>query len=90
MSNIENHNNEILAVGYKNKTIENKDKWNQMNLLDMQSMLGTNWCMPLLHISKSYIWLEETNQRTNEFYIGYMMNPSFDKNKYFKEQVKGF
>ena len=42
----------------------------------MPSMLGTNLRMPLLHMSKSYIWLEETNQRINEFSIGYMMNPT--------------
>ena len=25
-------------------------------------MLGANFCMPLLYMSKSYIWLEETNE----------------------------
>ena len=59
-----------------------------MNLLDMQSMLGTNFRMPLLHISKSYIWLEETNQRINEFSIGYMMNPTLYSNRAFKDQLK--
>ena len=62
---IDNHENEILAINYKNKTIETKYKWNQMNLLDMQSLLVTNFCRPLLHMSKSYICLEETNQRVN-------------------------
>ena len=59
-----------------------------MNILDMQSMLGTNFRMPLLHMSKSYIWIEETNQRINEFSIGYMMNPTFNRNRAFKDQVK--
>ena len=27
---IDNHEKEILAVGYENKTIESKDKWNQI------------------------------------------------------------
>ena len=86
--NIDNHENEILAVNYKNKTIENKDKWNQLNLLDIKYMLGTNHFMPLSHMDKSYIWIEETNQRINEFSIGYMMNPNFHNNKAFREQVK--
>ena len=34
MFDIDSHEKEILAVGYKNKTIENKDKWNQLNLID--------------------------------------------------------
>ena len=54
----------------------------------MQSLLGTNCLSPLLHISKSYIWLEETNQRINEFSIGYMMNPNLNTKKAFGEQVK--
>ena len=55
----------------------------------MQSLLGTNHRMPLSHMAKIYILLEETNQRINEFSIGYMMNPNFHTNKAFKEQVKG-
>ena len=59
-----------------------------MNLLDMQSMLGTNCSMPLLHMSKSYILLEKNNQCINEFSIGYMMNPTLYRNIDFKDQVK--
>ena len=55
----------------------------------MQYLLGTNSRMPLLHMAKSYIWFEETNQRINEFSIGYTMNPNLHKNKSFREQVKG-
>ena len=54
----------------------------------MQYLLGTNCLRPLLHMSKSYIWLEETNQFINEFSIGYMMNPNLNTNKAFREQVK--
>ena len=39
-------------------------------------------------MAKSYIWIEETNQRTNEFSIGYIMNPNLHKNNFFREQVK--
>ena len=39
-------------------------------------------------MAKSYICLEETNQRINEFSIGYMMNPNLHNNKVFREQVK--
>ena len=69
------------------KKIETKDKWNQLNIIDIQSLLGTNHCLPLSHMAKSYIWIEEKNQRINEFSIGYTMNPNFHKNKVFIEQV---
>ena len=75
MFNIDNHEKTILAVGYKNKTIETKYKWNQLNLMDIKALLGKNQCMPLSHIAISYIWLGETNQPINELSIGYMMNP---------------
>ena len=50
-------------------------------------MLGTNYFMPLSHMAKSYILFEETNERINEFSIGYMMNPNLSINKDYKEQV---
>ena len=56
--------------------------------MDIQYLLGTKHCLPLSHMDKSYIWIEETNQRINEFSIGYMMNPNLSINKYFEEQVK--
>ena len=53
-------------------------------------MLLANFRMPLLHRSKSYIWLEETNQRINEFSIGYMTNPTLNRTRAFKYQMKAF
>ena len=55
MFNIDNHKKEILAVGYENKTTETKDKWNQSNIMDIQSLLGSNNRLTLSHIAKSYI-----------------------------------
>ena len=76
------------AEDYINKTIEKKDKWNQINVFSMESVFGGNWRMQLLHISKSYLWIEETNQRINEFSFGYMFNPTLYTNKVFREQLK--
>ena len=56
--------------------------------MDIQSLLGNNHRMPLSHMAKSYIWLEETNQPTDDFSIGYMMNPNLVMKKAFKDQVK--
>ena len=88
MSNIVIYEKYISAVDYINQKIETKDKWNQINVLSMEYMLVANCRMPLLHMSKSYIWIEETNQRINEFYFGHMLNPTLLTNKVFKEQVK--
>ena len=69
MFDIDNHEKEILEVGYENKTIETKDKWNQLNIIDIQYLLGTNHRLPLSYMSKSYIRLEEKNQPINELSI---------------------
>ena len=87
MFNIDNHETYILAVGYK-KIIETKEKWNQLNIIDIKYLLGTNYCLPLSHKAKSYIWPEEKNQLINEFSIGYMMNLNLNMNKVFREQVQ--
>ena len=44
----------------------------------MLQLLGSNQCLPLLHMSKRFILLEETGKRINDFEIGYMINPSLD------------
>ena len=56
--------------------------------MDIQSLVGTNNCLPLSRMAKSYIWIEVANQRINEFTIGYMMNPNLSIKKAIKEQVK--
>ena len=33
----------------------------------MESLLGVNCRIPLIHISKRKIYIEETNERVNEF-----------------------
>ena len=51
-------------------------------------MSGTNQRLTLSHMAKSFIWIEEKNQRIDELSIGYIMNPNLHKNKSFRGQVK--
>ena len=87
LSNIFIYEKNISAEDFINKKIETKDKWNQINVLSMDSVLGGNFCMPLLHIPNRTYLIEETNQRTNGFSFGYMFNPTLHTNKDFREQV---
>ena len=52
--------------------------------------LGGNHCIPLFHMDKRFIWLNETKKRINEFKIGYMINLNLNIKKAFKEQVETF
>ena len=51
-------------------------------------MLGANCRIRFIHMSNRKIWIEETNQRINEFSFAYMLNPILENNKAFKDQVK--
>ena len=58
--------------------------------MPMLSLLGGNHCLPLFHMAKRFIWINETKQLINEFRIGYMINTGLNVNKDFREQVKYF
>ena len=65
-----------------------KDKWNYCHRIPMLSLLGANHRLPIFHMVKHFIWINETKQRMNEFTIGYMINPGLNVNKFFREQVE--
>ena len=88
LSNIVIYENNISAEDFINKKIETKDKWNQINVLSMESVLGANCSMQLVHMSNRKSWIEETNQLINEFSFAYMLNPHLNTNRAFKDQVK--
>ena len=64
----------MISVGNDNKKIKNKDRWNYFHHMPMLSLLGENHRLPLFHMAKHFIWLDETKKRINEFTIGYMIN----------------
>ena len=47
-------------------------------------ILWVNHCLSILHTSKNFIYLHNTEERINEFTIGYMVNPTLHVNKVFK------
>ena len=73
----------IEAVN-KNEKIKNKDRWKYCHNFPILPVLGVNHSLPLLHIAKSYIWINETSGHINESAIGYMINPTLHVNKSFK------
>ena len=54
----------------------------------MESVLGDSCCIPLIHMSDRKIYIEETNERINEFSFAYMFNINLHTNKVFREQLK--
>ena len=88
LSNIVIYEKNISSDDFINKKIETKDKWNQIHLLSMESVLGANCRIPLIHMSNRKKYIEEKNERINEFSFAYMFNPNLHPNKVFREQVK--
>ena len=80
----------MIEVGNKYTKIKNKDRWNYCHHMPMLPLLGENRCLPLLHMAKRFIWLEETKERINGFDIRYIINPGLNVNKSFRDQVKTF
>ena len=78
----------ITSDDFINKKIDTKDKWDQLYLLSMESVLGVNCNIPLIHMSKRKMYIEETNERMNEFSFAYMCNPTLYIHKVFKDQLK--
>ena len=72
LSKIITYDNTITSDDYEDKKIKAKVKWNQINLISMESVLGSNCRIPLLHMSKREVFIEVTNERINEFSYAYM------------------
>ena len=53
----------------------------------MLSFWGGNRRLPLFHMAKNFIWLEETKERINKFLIGYIINKKLNINKSSEEKV---
>ena len=78
---IHTYEQDMIAVGNENKKIKIKDKRNYCHHMPMVSLLGANHRLPLFHMAKCFIWINETKQRINEFTIRYMINPGLNVNK---------
>ena len=75
-------------MGTRAKKIKNTDRWIYFHRMPMLSFLRENHHLPLFHMAKRFIWINETKQLINEFTIGYMVNPGLNVNKDFREQVE--
>ena len=62
LSNIITYDKTITSDDYEDKTIKTKLKWNQINLISMESVLGSNCRIHLLHMSKRKVFIEVTNE----------------------------
>ena len=66
---INTYEQDIIAVGNKNKKIKNKYRYNYFNHMLMLSLLGSNQNQPLFHMAKRFIWINETKNVLTSFQL---------------------
>ena len=71
-------------IGEKNKNPV-KDKWETLNFIPLMPLVGVNYRQPILHMSTIMVHCYYTDESINQFEIGYMINPSLNCNKLFRE-----
>ena len=56
---IDTYEQDMIEFVNDNKKFQNKYIWNHFKHIPMQSLLGANHSLPLFHMAKTIIWLEE-------------------------------
>ena len=83
LSNIVRYENKFSAEDFINKKIETKDKWNQIHLLSMESVLGANFRILLIHMSNKKNCIEETKQHINNIFFCVYVESAFQQEQSF-------
>ena len=52
-----------------------KDKWEIPAIISLILIVGVNYCLPILNLSKIMVHIYTTGKTINQFSIGYMINP---------------
>ena len=61
-----------------------KDKWELPAAIPLMPIVGANYRLPILHMSKRMVCLYRIEKTVHQFAIGYMINPSIHINRIFK------
>ena len=52
------------------------------------AIVGVNYCLPILYMSKTFVYVNSIEKLLNQFLIGYMVKPTLNVNKVFRDQVE--
>ena len=80
--------NKIIELEKQNKTFQAKINWEKLNVTPLMPLVGVNNCQTILHMSKIMVHCYSTDESINKFLIDYMINPSLNCDKLFREQVE--
>ena len=68
--------------------METKYRWETIDIISLFPLIGVNHRQPIIKTHNIMVYLYSTDEKTNQFAIGYMINPSLHTNRVFREQVE--
>ena len=77
--------NRIWKIKYK---IPTKYKWGNCDVVPLLPLLGVNHRLPILHMSKTFFYINSAGKLIKNFTIVYMVNPTLNVNRVLREQVE--
>ena len=86
LSNIVRYEMNITSDDFINKTVETKHKWNKIHLLSMESVLGDNCRIPLIHMSKRKIILKKQMNASMSFLLHICIIQLYTQAKFLKSK----
>ena len=75
-------------IGKSKLKLLGKDKCKTLAVIPLMTLVGIYHRQHILHMSKIMIHFYSTDENINQFAIGYMINPSLNCNKLFRQQVE--
>ena len=80
----------MIELSKEKKINLEKDKCELPAVIPLMSIVGVNYRLTILHMSKSMVHIYTTEKTIHKFEIGYMINPSLRNNKVFRERLLFF
>ena len=77
----------MIELEKVNNKIPGKYKWETLDFIPLMPLVGVNNRQTTLHMSKITVHCYSTNEAINQFAIGYMIKPSLNCKKVFREKA---
>ena len=66
----------MIELGKENNKIPSKDKCEYCEVIPVLTLLGVYHHLPLLHMTKTFVYMNSREKCMNQFAMGYMVNPT--------------
>ena len=78
----------MIELEKYNNNVPGNDKWEIPTCIPLMPIVGVNYRLPILHMSKIMVYCYTTGKTINQFAIGYIISPSLNFYNAFRTQVE--